>query len=259
MLCPADLPSVRDTHQLDGEVAVVTGASSGIGRAVATTLAADGAAVAVAARREERLEDLVDEIETDGGTALAVPTDVTDTDAVHEMIATTRAELGGLDILINNAGVMLLAPVIRAEHDDLQQMLDVNLKGLMAATREALPGLLDQNSGHIVNISSVAGQTANETSGGYSATKFGVNAFSESLRKEIADSDVRVTVVSPGAVETELGDHIPDEQTKERMADLTDDLIPLHPDDIANGIAYALTQPPRVSVNELVIRPTNQR
>jgi len=99
------------------------------------------------------------------------------------MIATTRAELGGLDILINNAGVMLLAPVIRAEHDDLQQMLDVNLKGLMAATREALPGLLDQNSGHIVNISSVAGQTANETSGGYSATKFGVNAFSESLRK----------------------------------------------------------------------------
>jgi len=130
---------VSDTHQLDGEVALVTGASSGIGRAVATTLAADGAAVAVAARREERLEDLVDEIETDGGTALAVPTDVTDTDAVHEMIATTRAELGGLDILINNAGVMLLAPVIRAEHDDLQQMLDVNLKGLMAATREALP------------------------------------------------------------------------------------------------------------------------
>jgi len=146
-----------------------------------------------------------------------------------------------------------------SEHDDLQQMLDVNLKGLMAATREALPGLLDQNSGHIVNISSVAGQTANETSGGYSATKFGVNAFSESLRKEIADSDVRVTVVSPGAVETELGDHIPDEQTKERMADLTDDLAPLDPVDIANGIAYALSQPARVSVNELVIRPTNQR
>jgi hypothetical protein len=249
---------VTDTDQLDGDVALVTGASSGIGRATAVTLANHGAAVAVAARREERLERLVADIEAEGGTALAVPTDVTDTDAVAEMVATTREELGGLDVLVNNAGVMLLAPVVRADHEDLQQMLDVNLKGLMAATREALPGMLEAG-GHIVNVSSVAGKTANEASGGSSATKFGVNAFSESLRKEVVDSDVRVTVVQPGAVATELGEHIPDEQVQERLAEMAEEMTFLQPEDIAEGILYALTQPTRVSVNELVIRPTDQR
>ncbi|WP_136716986.1 SDR family NAD(P)-dependent oxidoreductase [Halorientalis salina] len=250
---------MSDTARLDGDVALVTGASSGIGRATAQALAAEGAAVAVAARREERLAELVDDIEDAGGTALAVPTDITETDEVREMVETTREELGGLDILVNNAGVMLLAPVIRADVADLQQMLDVNLKGLMTATREALPGLLDQDEGHIVNISSVAGRTANEASAGYSATKFGVNAFSESLRKEVTDSGVRVTVVEPGAVETELGEHIPDEQVRERLSEMVGEMTVLQPDDIASAITYAVTQPPRVSVNELLIRPTEQQ
>ncbi|WP_424019639.1 SDR family oxidoreductase [Halorientalis pallida] len=248
-----------DPHDLDGDVALVTGASSGIGRATAKTLADAGAAVAVTARRTDRIETLAEEIESEGGEALAITADVTETDDVERMIERTREELGGLDILVNNAGVMLLAPVIRADLDDLQQMLDVNLMGLMAATRTALPGMLEQDSGHIVNISSVAGRRANEASGGYSATKFGVNAFSESLRKETADSGVRVTVIEPGAVDTELGQHIPDEQVMERMAEMVQDMTVLQPEDIAAAIRYAVTQPPRVSVNELLVRPTDQR
>ena len=246
-------------HDLDGDVALVTGASSGIGRATAKTLADAGAAVAVTARRTDRIETLAEEIEDEGGEALPITADVTETDDVERMIERTREELGGLDILVNNAGVMLLAPVIRADLEDLQQMLDVNLMGLMAATRKALPGMLDQDSGHIVNISSVAGRRANEASGGYAATKFGVNAFSESLRKETADSGVRVTVIEPGAVDTELGQHIPDEQVMERMAEMVQDMTVLQPEDIAAAIRYAVTQPPRVSVNELLVRPTDQQ
>lgn len=236
----------------------MTGASSGIGRATAKTLADAGAAVAVSARRTERLEELAADIEDAGGTALPVTTDVTEIEEVREMIETTREELGGPDILVNNAGVMLLAPVVRADVADLQQMLDVNLMGLMAATREVLPAMLEQDHGHIVNISSVAGRRANEASAGYSATKFGVNAFSESLRKETSDSGVKVTVVEPGAVDTELGLHIPDEQVQERMAEMAADLTFLQPDDIADAIRYAVTRPERVAINELLIRPVDQ-
>jgi NADP-dependent 3-hydroxy acid dehydrogenase YdfG len=246
------------SDSLDGEVALVTGASSGIGRATATALADAGAAVAVSARRTERLEELAADIEDDGGTALPVTTDVTEIEEVREMIETTKEELGGLDILVNNAGVMLLAPVVRADMADLQRMLDVNLMGLMAATREVLPAMLEQDHGHIVNISSVAGRRANQASAGYSATKFGVNAFSESLRKETSDSRVRVTVVEPGAVDTELGLHIPDEQVQERMAEMAADLTFLQPDDIADAIRYAVTRPERVAINEMLIRPVDQ-
>jgi hypothetical protein len=251
--------SSTTTDSLDGDVALVTGASSGIGRATAKTLAAEGAAVAVSARRTERLETLADEIESNGGTAVPITADLTETEEITAMIEQTREALGGLDILVNNAGVMLLAPVIRADLEDLQQMLDLNLMGLMTATREALPGMLEQDSGHIVNISSVAGRRANETSAGYSATKFGVNAFSESLRKEVSDSGVRVTVIEPGAVDTELGEHIPDEQVRERMAEMAEDMSFLQSEDIANAIRYAVTQPEHVSVNELLVRPVDQK
>ncbi len=250
---------MTSTDDLDGEVALVTGATSGIGRAIAADLAAAGAAVAVSGRRTERLETLVEDIEDDGGTALPVTADLADTDQVREMVETTREGLGGLDILVNNAGVMLLAPVVRAELADLQQMLKVNLEGLMAATRLALPEMLEQDHGHVVNISSVAGRRVNETSAGYSATKFGVNAFSEGLRKETADSSVRVTVVEPGAVDTELGEHIPDENVRERMAEMVQEMTILDPEDIAAGVHYAVTQPEHVSVNELLIRPTEQQ
>lgn len=243
---------------MDNKVALVTGASSGIGEATAKTLAGEGADVAVAARRTERLEELAREINEDGGTAHPLTIDVTDTDQVKEMISETRSELGGLDILVNNAGVMLLAPVKRAKLDELRQMLDVNLMGLMTATREALPGMLDQGNGHIVNISSVAGRRATEASGGYAATKFGVNAFSESLRKETAGTGVRVTVIEPGAVATELATHITDEGVLENLAERFGDVEVLQPGDIAESIRFAVTQPERVSVNELLIRPSDQ-
>jgi len=246
------------SQTLDGDVALVTGASSGIGRATAMALAEAGAAVAISARRTDRLEELADEIEDAGGRALPVTADVTEIEQVREMIETTREELGGIDILVNNAGVMLLAPVIRADVEDLQRMLDVNLMGLMAATREVLPGMLDRDDGHIVNISSVAGRRANQASAGYSATKFGVNAFSESLRKETTDSGVRVTVIEPGAVDTELGLHIPDEQVRERMAEMAADLTFLQPEDIADAIRYAVTRPDRVAINEMLVRPIDQ-
>ena len=246
-------------NDLDGDVALVTGASSGIGRAIAKRLADAGASVAIAARRTDRLESLAEDIEADGGTALPVTADVTETDDVERMLETTRAELGGLDVLVNNAGVMLLAPVVSADLADLEQMLEVNLQGLMAATRLALPEMLEQDSGHIVNISSVAGRRVSETSAGYSATKFGVNAFSEGLRKETADSGVRVTVVEPGAVDTELGSHVPDEAVRERLAEMFEEMTVLQPEDIAAAVHYAVTQPPRVSVNELLVRPTEQQ
>jgi NADP-dependent 3-hydroxy acid dehydrogenase YdfG len=246
------------SQTLDGDVALVTGASSGIGRATAKALADEGAAVAISARRTDRLDELADDIESEGGTALPVTADVTEIEEVRAMIETTREELGSPDILVNNAGVMLLAPVIRADVEDLQQMLDVNLMGLMAATREVLPGMLERDDGHIVNISSVAGRRANEASGGYSATKFGVNAFSESLRKETSESGVRVTVIEPGAVDTELGMHIPDEQVRERMAEMAEDLTFLQPGDIADAIRYAVTRPDRVAINEMLVRPTDQ-
>lgn len=237
----------------------MTGASSGIGRAISKELADKGAAVAVAARRTDRLESLVDGIEDEGGTAHAVQTDVTDRDEVKEMIDETRGELGGLDILVNNAGVMLLSPVERADLDELQRMLDVNLMGLMTATREALPGMLEQGSGHIVNVSSVAGRRANETYGGYAATKFGVNAFSESLRKETAGTGVRVTVIEPGAVATELATHITDEQVIEGLMNRFGDVQLLQPEDIAATVRFAVTQPQRVSVNEIMVRPSEQK
>jgi hypothetical protein len=252
------LGSMTDTP-LDGDVALVTGASSGIGDAVARSLADAGADVAISARRTDRLESLAADIEADGGTAVPITADLAEIDQAREMVRETRAELGGLDVLVNNAGVMLLAPVIRAEVEDLKRMLDVNLMGLMAATREALPGMLDQGSGDIVNVSSVAGRRVSESAAGYSATKFGVNAFSEGLRKETAGSGVRVTVVEPGAVDTELGEHIPDEQVQERMAEMVQEMEILDPEDIAAGVRYAVTQPQHVSVNELLIRPTDQR
>ncbi|MDY7081675.1 MAG: SDR family oxidoreductase, partial [Halobacteria archaeon] len=162
---------MTDNKNLDDDVALVTGASSGIGRATAKTLAQEDADVAVAARRTERLESLVEEIEDETDSrAHPITADLTEREQVKEMVQKTRDELGGLDILVNNAGVMLLAPVERAKLDELQQMLDLNLMGLMTATREALPGMLEQDEGHIVNISSVAGKRATEASGGYAAT-----------------------------------------------------------------------------------------
>ncbi|MFC6952689.1 SDR family oxidoreductase [Halorubellus litoreus] len=242
--------------EIADDVAIVTGASSGIGEATAEALAAEGATVVLAARREDELHALADRIESNGGDALVVPTDVTDEDDIDSLVETTTDEYGRIDILVNNAGVMLVEPLERAQRSNLRQMVEVNLLGLMNLTHAALPVMQDQETGHVVNVSSVAGRFASENFSGYNGTKFGVNGFTEALRKEVTTQHIRTTVVEPGAVETELPTHITDDQILEELADI--EMPTLDPEDIARGIVYATTQPEHVDVNELLIRPTGQ-
>jgi NADP-dependent 3-hydroxy acid dehydrogenase YdfG len=251
------------TNSLDGTVALVTGASSGIGEATARALAAEGAKVAVAARRLERLERLAEEIGRGGHTALAIESDITEQAQATEAVDRTVDELGRLDILVNNAGQMLLGPIEGAPTEEWDRMIDLNLKGLINTTHAAIPHLLNaaEDSGRgcadVVNISSVAGRIARAGSGVYNLTKFGVGAFSESLRQEFAGRKVRSTVIEPGAVDTELSDHIRDglrERVRERFADIE----MLQSSDIAEAIAFAVTRPAHVSLNEILIRPTEQ-
>ena len=242
---------------LDGKVAVVTGASSGIGEATAEALAAAGASVVIAARREERLQDLRQRIEKAGTRAMVVQCDVTDEQLAHELIHTANEEFGHVDILVNNAGVMLLSKVEKGLSDEWRQMFDVNVLGLLYVTDAAIEVMKEQGSGHIVNISSVAGRRSNPMTGVYSGTKYAVNAVSEALRGELAGDGIRVTIVEPGAVATELPDHISDEEAQERISGIIS-IETLEAEDIANAIAYAVTQPQRVNVNEILIMPTEQ-
>ena len=244
--------------ELDGRVAVVTGASSGIGEATAEALAAEGAAVVAAARREERLSSLVERIEGSGGRALAVSCDVTDEDQAHALVQRAVEEFGRLDILVNNAGVMLLSNVSKGLSDQWRTMFEVNVLGLLYATEAAIEVMKRQGSGHLVNVSSVAGRKVTRTTNGvYAGTKFAVNAISEGLRQELIEDNIRVTIVEPGAVATELPDHITDEDARESLSGLMS-IERLQAEDIARAITYAVTQPERVSVNEILIRPTQQ-
>ena len=245
------------TGELDGTVALVTGASSGIGAATARTLAAAGASVGLAARRADRLETLATAIEDDGGTALAIPTDVTDGAAVEEMVARTAEAFGGLDALVNNAGVMLPAPVERADPDDWRRMVEVNLLGTMTVTRAALPALRAGDGGHVVALSSDAIQNPSARFGAYAATKAGVVAFADSLRAEVADDGVRVTVVEPGVTDTELPEQVTDEGTKADVETLVASMRALDGEDVAAAVRYALTRPAHVSVDRLTVRPTD--
>ncbi len=248
---------------LDGTVVLITGASSGIGEATARALAARGAKVALAARRLERLERLAAEIGREGHTALAIEADITAQEEAIGAVDRTVAELGRLDILVNNAGQMLLGPIEDAPTEEWDRMIDLNLKGLINTTHAALPHLLsaaedgERNCADLVNISSVAGRVARAGSGVYNLTKHGVGAFSESFRQEFGDRRVRTTIIEPGAVDTELTDHIRDEireQTRERFADIQ----MLEAADIADVIGYSVTRPWHVSLNEILIRPTQQ-
>jgi NADP-dependent 3-hydroxy acid dehydrogenase YdfG len=251
------------TPPLDGTVALITGASSGIGEATARALAGQGAKVAVAARRLERLERFASEIGGDGNTALAIQSDITDQQQAIDAVDRTVDELGRLDIVVNNAGQMLLGPIENAPTEEWDRMIDLNLKGLIYTTHAALPHLLsaaedsERGCADLVNISSVAGRLSRRGSGVYNLTKHGVGAFSESFRQEFADRRVRSTIVEPGAVDTELTDHIRDgvrEEVRGRFADIKT----LEGEDVADAIAYAVTRPWHVCLNEILIRPTEQ-
>lgn len=243
---------------LDGKVALITGASSGIGEATALALAAQGARVAVSARRAERLDKLVRDIEGKGGQALPIIADVAEEAQVRDMVQSAHGRWGRLDILVNNAGVMLLGPIDGADTEDWRRMVNTNLLGLMYTTHAALPIMKQQQAGHIINISSVAGRTARAGSGGYNATKWGVVAFSEALRQEVYADHIRVTTIEPGAVATELTQHITHEQTRKETQEWVKSIRPLQSDDIAAAILYAVTQPDHVDINEILIRPTDQ-
>ncbi len=244
---------------LNGKTALVTGASSGIGEATALALAALGAKVAIAARRKDRLDTLAAQIKDGGaGEAFPIVADVANEDEARDMVMTANAKMGGLDILVNNAGVMLLGPILDADTEDWRRMMHTNVLGLMYATHAALPIMKARGSGHIVNVSSVAGRTARAGSGVYNASKWGVGAFSESLRQEVSKAKIRVTIIEPGAVATELTHHITNADSKQQVQDWIKEMTPLESEDIAAAIVYAVTQPPRVNVNEILIRPTDQ-
>ena len=251
------------TERLDGTVALVTGASSGIGEATARALASAGAAVAVVARRKDRLDKLAADIESAGGKALAIEADVTDRRQATDVVNQVARDLGRLDTVINNAGVMLLGPIEGAPLEEWERMVSLNVMGLLYVAHAALPHLLTaaesppRQVADIVNISSVAGRTARTGSGVYNLTKWGVNGFTESLRQEVTKRHVRVSVVEPGAVSTELATHIRPEVLPALIARIGQ-MERMESGDIADAIAYIVTRPRRVAVNEMLIRPTEQ-
>ena len=246
---------------LSGRNIAITGASSGIGEATALACARAGAAVALAARREDRIADLARRISDEGGRAVALPTDVADERSARAFVEHAYEELGGLDGLVNNAGVMLLGPVVNAPTDEWRTMVQVNLLGLLYCTHAALPVMLEAADADrpcdIVNVSSVAGRVARAGSAVYNMTKWGVGAFSEGLRQEVTGRGIRVTIIEPGAVATELQGHNRPE-IQEMMSKNFEGVTPMEADDIARAIVYALSQPPNVSLNEVLIRPTSQ-
>jgi NADP-dependent 3-hydroxy acid dehydrogenase YdfG len=241
---------------LDGKVAAITGASSGIGEATAIALAGAGAKVSLAARRKDRLDALVEKI---GEDALAIETDIGDEEQARAFVQRTKDELGGFDILVNNAGVMLLGPLLAQTGDDWRTMVDVNVLGLVYCSHAGLALMAEQKSGHIVNISSVAGRIARAGSAVYNFTKWGVTGFSEALRQEAAYVDVRVTCIEPGFVDTELQGHNTNPMVVEATQKMRDDIGKvLEAEDIAQAILYAVSQPDHVSINEVLVRPTGQ-
>ena len=250
------------SESLSGTVALVTGASSGIGEATAVALAERGASVALVARRRDKLEALAERI-GGGGKTLVIEADVSDQAQAQAAVETAVGELGRLDTLVNNAGVMLLGPIVGAPLEEWQRMVTLNVLGLLYCTHAALPHLLAAAEGDprsvadVVNVSSTAGRVARLNSGVYNATKFGVVAFSESLRQEVTARHVRVSIIEPGATATELASHNRP-VVLEEMAKNFGGIELMASEDIADAITYVVTRPRHVAVNEMLIRPTEQ-
>ncbi|MFG2073818.1 SDR family NAD(P)-dependent oxidoreductase [Nonomuraea maritima] len=239
---------------LQGKVVLVTGASSGIGEATALALSAEGARVAVGARRADRLESLASKAP---GEVLTLDLDVTDQESVRAAVASTVERFGALDVLVNNAGLMLSGPIANADTTEWTRMVETNLLGSMYTVHAALPHLLESR-GTVVQISSTSGRIVHAGGGVYAATKFGITAFSEALRQEVTTQGVRVVIVEPGFVATELVSHITDPDRREMARRLGASMRTLQPEDIANAVVYAIGQPEHVAVNEILVRPTDQ-
>ncbi len=248
----ADAPA--STHR----VALITGASSGIGAAIARDLGARGYHLALAARRKDALEEVAASIRTAGGGAVPLACDVAQPDQIATCVERTMREFGRVDVLVNNAGVMYSGKIPGADVAQWRAMIDVNLMGLMLMSHAVLPHMQAAKTGHIINISSVAGRIISPSNGVYSVTKWGVNIFSEALRKEVYADNIKVTVVCPGIVETELLDKIVDADARATFEAFAATLEPLRADDVARAVGYALEQPDYVGINEIVMRPALQ-
>jgi NADP-dependent 3-hydroxy acid dehydrogenase YdfG len=245
------------SNNIESKVVVITGASSGLGEATARLLSAEGATVVLGARRADRIEALAQELTRDGGKALAVTTDVTDLAQVKNLVDAAVRSYGRVDVMINNAGLMPQAPLERLQVDQWDRMIDVNIKGVLYGIAAALPHMKQRKSGHFINVSSVAGHRVGPGTAVYAATKHAVLALSEGLRQEVKPYNIRTTVVSPGAVATELPDSVTDSATAARVKKFYDEFA-IPADSFARAVAFAMGQPDDVDINEILFRPTKQ-
>lgn len=245
------------SENIRGKVVVITGASSGLGEATARLLSARGATVALGARRIDRLTKLADELTANGGKALAVTVDVTDRDQVKQFVDTAVQKFGRIDVIINNAGLMPQSLLEHLKIDEWDQMIDVNIKGVLYGIAAVLPHMIRQKAGHIINVSSVAGHRVGPGSSVYAATKFAVRALSEGLRQEVKPYNLRTTVISPGAVATELPNTVTDPSAAERIRKFYQQ-VAIPADSFARAVAFAMEQPDDVDINEILFRPTRQ-
>jgi NADP-dependent 3-hydroxy acid dehydrogenase YdfG len=245
------------SDNIAGKVVVITGASSGLGEAAARLLSAEGATVVLGARRAVRLKSLVDELTALGGKALARTTDVTDRDQVKRLVDRAVERFGRVDVMLNNAGLMPQSLLASLKVDEWDQMIDVNIKGVLYGIAAALPHMQRQKAGHIVNVSSVAGHKVGPGSAVYSATKHAVRALSEGLRMEVKPYNIRTTIISPGAVASELANTVTDPAVAGRIHKMYEE-IAIPPDSFARAVVFAMSQPEDVDVNEILFRPTRQ-
>ncbi|MBU8691195.1 SDR family oxidoreductase [Priestia megaterium] len=241
---------------IQDKVVIITGASSGIGEATAKELASKGAKLVLAARREDRLKKLQEEIQKNGGQAIYKVTDVASHEQMEELAEYALTEFGKIDVMVNNAGVMPLSPVYQKKINEWDSMIDINIKGVLYGIAAVLPSMRERKEGHIINVSSIAGHLVFHASAVYSGTKFAVRAITEGLRKEEAPNNIRTTIISPGTISTELLESISDEKLKSEIVEVSK--IGIEPDSIARAVAFAIEQPSDVAINEMIVRPTIQ-